>query len=416
MERTWSTDSVASIPEKSLPDPARLRKAARRLSNQAPVDGAREWRKSKLHSTHPITAASSSNGHANSSNYDSQNAKAGPSSRRLSSSAAASASAASQPPHATGIRRRNILDSAAASAKSRNAQFDARLKRHSLALARSFLTLPSILPWLVYRILALRLRRLFRLVNRSPHSPSSLHHRRVQRGLLRRSFRRRRWRIFFQLRPTLLQLRVRAIRLGRRRKRRSSERPRSVAPDHFLVANPSAPRRVPASSSPPPLGASGSLPDSRLSSRSARFAAPGRRASPKKHAQPLPSDASSYADEHGRSTVRPSRQSILSRAIGAATYLSSSTKAGSSTPSSPVLASHPLPKSKSAAATLAATSRHTAGGELSVKPRAEGDALPLLPTQPSQAHSTRPSPHPRQLDRRLTGSDSASTPPSRPCS
>ncbi|ETS60555.1 dolichol kinase [Moesziomyces aphidis] len=373
MERTWSTDSVASIPEKSLPDPARLRKAARRLSNQAPVDGAREWRKSKLHSTHLITAASSSNGHANSSNYDSQNAKAGPSSRRLSSSAAASASAASQPPHATGIRRRNILDSAAASAKSRNAQFDARLKRHSLATSSAASSpYPPSSPG--------------SYIESWPSASDDFSGSSTDRPTRRRRSTTVESREAYSADPSAdgaggyssssdqhsSSSEYEPFDWDVGRKRRSSERPRSVAPDHFLVANPSAPRRVPASSSPPPLGASGSLPDSRLSSRSARFSASGRRASPKKHAQPLPPDASSYADEHGRSTVRPSRQSILSRAIGAATYLSSSTKAGSSTPSSPVLASHPLPKSKSAAATLAATSRHTAGGELSVKPRAEG--------------------------------------------
>ncbi|PWY97128.1 hypothetical protein BCV70DRAFT_81287 [Testicularia cyperi] len=85
MERTWSTDSVASIPERSIPDPARLRRQARRLSNQASTEGAREWRKSRA------------NGNGNT------NAKAGPSSRRLSHS---------NPPVSSGLRKRIGVDGA----------------------------------------------------------------------------------------------------------------------------------------------------------------------------------------------------------------------------------------------------------------------------------------------------------------
>ncbi len=87
MERTWSTDSVASIPEKSLPGSIAARKAARRLSNQASVQGAREWKKARAH---PLQRPSSiewpsqrqQQRHVNNNHsYSATNANAGPSSR-----------------------------------------------------------------------------------------------------------------------------------------------------------------------------------------------------------------------------------------------------------------------------------------------------------------------------------------------
>lgn len=125
MERTYSTDSVASIPEQSLPDSSRLRKAARRLSNQASATRAREWRKSRLHHSTSHASNAHANGHSATNAdgthqhpYFASNAKAGPSSRRLSHGVATAHSAA-HPPAPVSLRRRNILDSAASAPASR---------------------------------------------------------------------------------------------------------------------------------------------------------------------------------------------------------------------------------------------------------------------------------------------------------
>ncbi|SPC66302.1 related to SEC59 - Dolichol kinase [Ustilago sp. UG-2017b] len=340
MERTWSTDSVASIPEKSLPDPSRLRKAARRLSNQASHQGVREWRKSKPQQP-SATGNGTSNGTSNnvgtdgnatsnSHPYSASNAKAGPSSRRLSNGAATSTAPAG------GIRRRNILESAATS----SAKTDHRSKRRSFAAS-----LPTSSP-------------------QPPSTPGSgfsnwplsavedFSGSSTDRPTLRRRSATVESREAYLADPSAdgaggysssndehsSSSEFEPFDWDVGCKRRSSDRPRSVPSEHYLhkalggSTTPSASsnghsaaKRSSASASPPPQLPHGSTIERQSASRLSKVSNARTRPS-KKSPLPLPSDPSANASAPSRSSTKPSRQSILSRAIGAASSLASNSK------------------------------------------------------------------------------------------
>lgn len=336
MERTWSTDSVASIPEKSLPDPSRLRKAPRRLSNQASIQGAREWRKSRPHQSNG-NAGANANANLNVSTdgvstnhfpYLANNGIAGPSTRRLSHSTPATSTA--HPSQAGAIRRRNILDSAAAPP-------DHKSKRHSHHPSSSA---------------------------SSPRPPSSsgsgfslwpttsddFSGSSTDRPTRRRRSATVESREAYSADPSADGAGGYASSSDQHsssseyepfdwdvgRKRKSSDRPRSIPSENFLLkalggSGPAASNahlaamRPSASASPPPHGVSGSGSDRRSSSRSTKFTIAKNR-SPKKQSQHLPSDSSTNTHAASRSAPRSNRESILTRAIGAAGSLTPSTK------------------------------------------------------------------------------------------
>ncbi|CBQ69732.1 conserved hypothetical protein [Sporisorium reilianum SRZ2] len=397
MERTWSTDSVSSIPEHSLPDPTRLRKAARRLSNQASHQGAREWRKSR---PHPSNGGAASNGHVNgnghtngaiSSNgastlhpYSAGNAKAGPSSRRFSHGVSTTTSTA-HAPSAGSIRRRNILDSAAASTASKHSAYEARSKRHLYA-ASSPTSSPqpasspgsSILSW--------------------PAADPDFSGSSTDRPTRRRRSATVTSKEAYSAGPSADGAGGYASSSDDHssssdyepfdwdvgRKRTSNDRPRPMASDHHSSKPPSnayatasaaaaAWRSSASASPPPPQAASGPASDWRPSSRAAQNTN-GKRRSPRKHSQPPPSDSSAQA--HAQ---RPNRESILSRAIGAAGSLTTSSRTDTSVPSGSAPSSGAASKIRRAsqdrantglgiargngATTTAASSSGKAGGE-----------------------------------------------------
>ncbi|SNX87634.1 related to SEC59 - Dolichol kinase [Melanopsichium pennsylvanicum] len=385
MERSWSTDSVASIPETSLLHPSRIRNAARRLSNQAPAQGAREWRKSKLNGS---AAGAHANAHSSGSSngsgpypHSATNPKAGPSSRRQSTGAAATS--APNAFHAGIIRRRHILDSAAAA--------DVKPKRHSFAASS-----PTSSPY-------------------PPSSPASGFYawppaasEDSTGSSTDRPTRRRRSatvdsREAYSADPSADGANGYASSSDEHsssseyepfdwdvgRKRRSCEPPRSLASDHFLLkalggaggtASDAAAKRASTLASPPPHGVSASGSEKRTSSHSTKYMNGSKNRSPNKQLQQLPSESSTNTPANVRSASRFNRDSILPRATGAAGSSASSRKAANAVSS----ACAPTPgafhqgsrgsQDKSAAGSVtgsAAAVRNSAGADSSKKPAVE---------------------------------------------
>ncbi|GAC98366.1 tRNA dihydrouridine synthase [Pseudozyma hubeiensis SY62] len=359
MQRSWSTDSVSSIPEQSLPDPSRLRRAARRLSNQAPAQGAREWRKSRLHHSN-VNATSNGNANVNSPSnganadtlsYPLANAKAGPSSRRLSHGVGGASTA--QQSKSGNIRRRNILDSAASTSASRHGRlhsYAASPPTSSPQPASSPASSLSAGPTASGDVSGSSTDRPTRrhrsdtvtskdaysadpsADNGGGYSSSSEDH---SSGSDYEPFD---WDVG--------------------RKRHSSDRPRSTALDHAghrtfansatssnghsAASATAAAWRASTSTPPPYLAVPGSGSDLRSTSRSTKSSVRNT-LSPRRQPLHLASDSSANGHASSRLTSRPNRKSILSRALGAAGLLSSSTTAvaealPASDPSPPVAA------------------------------------------------------------------------------